>query len=149
MADVGALHPEDHIFGDVGGMVGYALQVAGNQQGVQCLSHDFGSLVHGLHELDEGVVAHSVDHAVHLQNCLGEFDLALDKRFQRAPHHGAHRCAHARNVYGEVGGGKLHHIHHAFGDVYGLVADAFKVRIDFGDGENEAQVNSHGLLHGE
>ena len=35
------------------------------------------------------------------------------------------------------------------GDVDGLVADAFQVAIDARDGEEEAQVRSHGLLSGE
>jgi hypothetical protein len=35
------------------------------------------------------------------------------------------------------------------GDVYGLIADAFEVAIDAGDGEEEAEVRGHGLLGGE
>jgi hypothetical protein len=34
-------------------------------------------------------------------------------------------------------------------DVDGLVADAFEVAVDAGNGEEEAQVRSHGLLGGQ
>ena len=35
------------------------------------------------------------------------------------------------------------------GDVGGLVADALEVTVDLDDGEDEAQVDGHGLLFGE
>jgi hypothetical protein len=37
----------------------------------------------------------------------------------------------------------------ALGDVGGLIADAFEVAVDLDDGEDEAQVDGHGLLFGE
>ena len=45
--------------------------------------------------------------------------------------------------------GRSDHVHDALGDVDRLVADALQVGIDLGDGENEAQIDRHGLLHGE
>ncbi len=36
MADIGATHPENYILCDVGGMIGYALQIARYQQSIQC-----------------------------------------------------------------------------------------------------------------
>ena len=44
---------------------------------------------------------------------------------------------------------ELDHIHDALGDIDGLVAHALEIRIDLGDGEDEAQIDSHGLLHGQ
>jgi hypothetical protein len=35
------------------------------------------------------------------------------------------------------------------GDIDGLIADAFEIVIDAGHGEDEAQVDGHGLLEGE
>ncbi len=37
----------------------------------------------------------------------------------------------------------------AGGDVGGLVADALEVSVDLDDGEDEAEVDGHGLLFGE
>src|ERR1700691_1060662 len=113
VADVGALHPEDYVFGDVGGVVGDALQVAGHEQSVECLPHDFGTLIHGLDQLDEGIVFHAVDHVIHFEDSLREFDLALDEGFESAANHGADGCAHAGDIDGQVNGGKVHHVHDA------------------------------------
>src|SRR5579863_2427570 len=147
--DVGALHPEDYVFGDVGGVVGDAFQIAGHQQRVQSLTDDFGVVVHGLDQLDESVVAHAVDHAVHFEHGLRQFDFTFNKRFQRAANHGADRGAHAGDVNRQLRRRKLDHIHHALGDVYRLVAHAFEIGINLGHGKNESQVDGHGLLHGQ
>src|SRR5271156_3312426 len=141
VANVGALHPENYIFRDIGGVVGYALEVAGHEQRVEGLAYHLGTLVHGLHQLDEGIVAHAVDHVVHLEHGLGEFDLAFDKRLQSAAHHGTDGRSHAGDVDGQFDRRQIHHVHHPLGDVDGLVADALEVRIDLGDGEDEAQIH--------
>src|SRR5579864_8091228 len=54
VADVGALYPEDDIFGDVGGVVCDALQIAGDEQGIERLANDVGTLIHRLDQLNEG-----------------------------------------------------------------------------------------------
>ncbi len=109
----------------------------------------FRPVIHRLHQLDEGIVAHAVDDIVHFEDCLRKFDLPFDERLQRAPHHGADRGPHAGDVHRQIGGGKFDHVHDALGDVDRLVSYALEVGIDLGDGENEAQVDGHGLLHGE
>ena len=45
--------------------------------------------------------------------------------------------------------GQIDHVHDALGDVDRLIAYALQVGIDLGDRENEAQIDRHGLLHGE
>ena len=50
---------------------------------------------------------------------------------------------------GKLGRGQFDHVHDALGNVDGLIAHALEIGINFGDGENEAQVHGHGLLHGE
>src|SRR5215471_16899281 len=79
VAHIRTLHPEDDILGDVGGVVGNAFQVASDEQGVQCLTNDFGAIIHGLDELNEGVVPHAIDDVVHFKDGLGEFNLAFDE----------------------------------------------------------------------
>ena len=37
MTDVGATYPEDHVFGDVGGVIGHAFEVARHDQSVKRL----------------------------------------------------------------------------------------------------------------
>jgi len=52
VADVSALHPEDDIFGDVCGVVGDALQIAGDEQRIERLANDVRTLIHCLDQLD-------------------------------------------------------------------------------------------------
>src|SRR5580704_9231382 len=59
VADVGALDPEDYVFGDVGGVIGYALEIPRHEQRIKGLPHHLGTLVHRLHELDKGIVFHA------------------------------------------------------------------------------------------
>jgi hypothetical protein len=149
VADVSALHPKDDVLRDVGGVVGDALEIARDQQSVEGLPHYFGALVHRLHQLDECVVFHAIDDVIHFEDRLGQFNLAFDERFKRSPNHGADRSTHASNVNGQVSGGKIYHIHHPFGDVDRLIANALKIGINLGDSKDETQIDSHGLLHGE
>src|ERR1035438_68224 len=93
--DIRALHPEDYILGDVGGVISNPLQVAGHEQGIQSLPHNLGPLVHRLDQLDEGVVAHAVDHIVHFEHSLSEFDLAFNEGLQSSADHRANGSAHA------------------------------------------------------
>src|SRR5689334_18369953 len=61
VADIGAAHPEDHIFGNVGSMIGDPLQIAGDEQCVQRLTGYLGPIIHRLDEHDKSFIAHSVD----------------------------------------------------------------------------------------
>ena len=58
-------------------------------------------------------------------------------------------AAIAWNINRELYLGQFYQIHHALGDVDCLIADAFQVGVNFGNGENEAQIDRHGLLHGQ
>src|ERR1700758_3435583 len=115
VAHVGALYPEDDVFGNVGGVVGDALQIAGYQQRIERLAHNFWPIVHSLDQLDEGIVAHAIDDVIHFENSLREFDLAFDERFQGTAHHGTDRSAHARDIHGQIGGGQFDHVHDTLG----------------------------------
>ena len=79
MPDVGAAHPENHVLGDVGGMIGHALKIARHQQGIQRLPGRFRPLIHGLHQHDEGFIAHAVDDVIHFKHRLRQFGLGLDE----------------------------------------------------------------------
>ena len=52
-------------------------KIARDQQRIQRLPDEFRTLVHALHELDEGIIAHAIDHVVHFENSLRQFDFAL------------------------------------------------------------------------
>jgi len=57
MANVGAEHPEDDVFGNVRRMVGDALEVAGDEEGIERLLRDFRLLVCDAYEDYERLIA--------------------------------------------------------------------------------------------
>src|SRR5436305_10882012 len=149
MAHIRALHPEDHILGDVSGMVGHSLQITRDQQRVQRLAYELGMVVHALHQLNEGVVAHAIDDVIHFEYRVREFNLALNERLQSATDHRTHGGPHSSDIDGQIGSRELDHIHDSLGDIDSLVAHALEIGIDLGNSKNEAQVHGHWLLHGE
>ena len=98
MADVGAEDPEDYVFGDVGGVVGDALEIAGDEKGVERLLRALRLFVHAADEDDEGFVAHAVDDVIHFEHGLGEFGFAFDKGFEGAANHGTDGGGHTADV---------------------------------------------------
>ena len=63
--------------------------------------------------------------------------------------HDADLLSHLGDVDGQGDGGRVVENLDALRDVGGLVADALEVAIDLDDGEDEAEIDGHGLLFGE
>ena len=149
MTYVEASHPKNDVFRNIGCVISDTLEVARNQKSVERLARGFRSLVHRFNKHDERFIPHAVDDIVHLKHSLSEFRFTFDKRLEGATNHSAHRRCHTRNVDRQIDGGKFDHVHHTLGDVNGLVANSFEVGVDFCNGENEAKISCHGLLHSE
>ena len=79
VTDVRALNPEDDVFGNVGSMVGHSFQIAGHEQRIESLPHDFRVVVHSFDELDESIVTHAVDDAVHFEDGLCQLGFTLNE----------------------------------------------------------------------
>ena len=84
-----------------------------------------------------------------MKDGLGEFGIGFDEGLERLAHHRGGERGQLGDVDGKVDVGEGAHLANADGDVDGLVADALEVGVDADDGEDEAQVDGHGLLHGE
>src|ERR1700691_3173355 len=63
--DIGATNPENHIPGDVGGVVGNALQSARDDDRIQCLQAYVRLLLHDFHEFAARNTVHLIDLIVH------------------------------------------------------------------------------------
>ena len=149
MADVGAAHPEDDVFGDVGGVVAYALEVAGDDERVERLRSQLGLVLDEGAERGEGCVVHLVDLIVELEDGFGELGVGFDEGLEGFADHGGGKRCQLGDVDGEVDVGVSSHLADADGDVDGLIAYALEVGVDADDGEDEAEVDGHGLLHGK
>ena len=149
MADVGAPDPEDHVFGDVGGVVGGALEVAGDDDGAEGLAAEDGVLLHDGDEFGLDGAVEVVDLVVEFEDRLGQLGVGFEQRLDGAAHHDADLFAHVGDVDRKRDGREVAQAFGALGDVVCLVADALEVAVDFDDGEDEAEVDGHGLLLGE
>ncbi len=79
VADVVAADPEDDVFGDVGGVVGGALEVAADDDGVEGLLGDVGVLLHDVDELALDGAVHVVDFVVEGEDGFGELGVAFEE----------------------------------------------------------------------
>ena len=101
VADVGAADPEDDVFGDVGGVVGGALEVAADDDGVERLAADDRVLLHDFDEFGLDVAVHVVDLVVHGEDGFGELGVGFEQRLDGAADHDADFFAHVGDVDGE------------------------------------------------
>jgi hypothetical protein len=149
MTDIGSENPENYVFGNVGGVVCYAFEIARYQESIQRLLSYLRLFVHLSHEHDKSFVAHAVDNVIHFEHGLGQFGFAFHERLQGATYHGADGSGHASDIHWQFDGWQVNQIHDALGDIYRLVAYALEVGVDLGHRENEAQIHGRWLLRGE
>ena len=149
VANVCAAHPEDDVFGDVGGVVADALEVAGDDEGVEGLRGELGFLLDERAEGVEGCVVHLIDLVIEQEDRVRELGVGFDEGVEGFANHSGGKRRELGDIDGQVDVGKGPHLADADGDVDGLIANALEVGVDADDGEDEAEVNGHGLLHGE
>ena len=149
VADIGAANPEDDIFRDVGGVVADALQVAGDDEGVEGLRGLVWLLFDEGAECVEGCIVHLIHLVVEMEDRLSEFGVGFDEGLERLAHHCGGQGGKLGDVDGQLDVSEGPHLADADGDVDGLVAYALEIGVDANDGEDEAQVDGHGLLHRE
>src|ERR1039457_3695719 len=94
VTDVDALHEEDHVFGDVGGVVADALQVAGHEDQVDGGWNDGGIPLHDGQELGVNGVAQVVYLVVGEEHAASHFGIAVDEGVQAFQQHGLHQRGH-------------------------------------------------------
>src|ERR1019366_1783756 len=82
MTHVGAAHPENHVFGDIGGVVCDALQIARDEQYVERRTRHRGFVVHFLDQHNKGFILHAIHNAIHLENGLGHLGFAVEESLE-------------------------------------------------------------------
>ena len=149
MANVCAANPEDDVLGDVGGVVADAFQIARDDERVERLRGQFGFFLDEGAERVEGRIVHLIDLVVEGEDGVGEVCVGLDEGLHGLAHHRGRERGELGDVDGKIDVGEGTHLTNADGDVDGLISDALKIGIDADDGEDEPEVDGHGLLHGE
>ena len=82
MPNVGPTDPEDHIFGDVRGMVGYPFEVTRHDQGIKRLAGERRIVLHDPGKRLEGFAIDCIDDVVALKDLLRQFGILLYESLQ-------------------------------------------------------------------
>src|SRR5262249_13033728 len=98
VSDVGPAYPEDNVLGDVGGVVGHALQVAGDDERIQQVAMVAVGLAHTVVHGFEDLPVHVVDQVVALEHGLGHFHVGGQKGVEGVTHHADAELGHARDI---------------------------------------------------
>jgi hypothetical protein len=149
MPNIGPANPENHILGDVGGVVRNPFQVSCEGENVQSLNCRVGMRAHGTRKAGESFAVDSVDFVVGLKQMLGQLGVGLNERPQGVPHHSPNPGCHRGDVDGKFGGRQFDHVHDPLYDIDRLVIDALKIGVDLDDRQDKAQIDGHWLLHSE
>ncbi len=149
MADYISCCEENHIFCDVGGVIGDSFEVFGNGEeieegreivGLVGVFGDDGFYYLGVEGVDDFLLGEDLFGAV----VLIMAGVAIDGSAQGTPDYWDHLLDYVHSgelvVVAEVAG--------AFGNVYGAIGDAFEVAVDFEHGAEESQVRADGLVEG-
>jgi len=86
---------------------------------------------------------------VTLKHRLRHLNIGGEECIQSVMNHADGELRHPRNIHVKPRIRTRRQVHHAFCDVYSLVAHALQIGIYFDAGYNKAQINRHGLLHGQ
>src|ERR1700675_3294897 len=119
MTDIKPADPEDDVLGNVGGVVGDALEMPGGENELHSRTDERGLLRHALHELVEDAVAVLIDDVVTLKDLTGHFDVTKDYRAEALADHGADRRCHGSQFFRQLCGRHFAERDDALGEVYG------------------------------
>jgi hypothetical protein len=149
VTDVLALDNVDYVLGDVGSVVADTFEIFGDEDEFKCRENHTGIAHHVSQEFAENLIAVLIDLIVASHDFLSELDVTTNHRIQRIPDLLLDYFGHAGQIDVGLDAGMTKDAQRTLGDVDGLIADAFKVIVDAGNGEDEAQVGGHELVESE
>ena len=145
MANVFRRHDEDHVFGDVRGVVTDALEVAGDEDKVEGWLDRRRILQHEGQQFPEDLRLQIIEAIIFVQHLLGEDDVAADERIEGIAQHGLGDTRHSRDVDQLLHRRVRRVAARRLRDVHRQIADAFEVRVDLDRGDDRPQVGRHRL----
>jgi len=146
MPDIDAFHQEQHVLGDVGGMVRDPLQAPGNPDQIEGLGDVPRILFHKADQLVVGGCAETVYGIIGSEDAAGHIGIVRHESVEALTNHGLDQGRHMADIhhgrnyrFREQGDGSLR-------DAHGKIAHAFEIGIDFERRNHQAQVGCQGLL---
>src|SRR5215472_10756016 len=79
VSNIGTPYPENDIFGNVGGMIGYSLQVSCNRKRIQGLHGAVRLRLHAFGKLGKGFTVHAIDLVVGFEHMLCQVGISFDE----------------------------------------------------------------------
>jgi hypothetical protein len=149
MANVLALDDINDILGDIGGVVADPFEVLGNEDEFESRKNNAGIAHHVGEKFTKNLVAILIDLIVIGQNFLSEVDIAADNSVEGIADLFLDDLAHAWQIDIGFDPGMAKDAQGTLGDVDGLIADAFEIIVDAGNGQDETEVCSHELMESE
>src|SRR5579871_4934483 len=149
MPDVDSFDKEQHVLGDIRGMIRNAFQVTYYADEIHGLADVLGIALHEASEFVVTGVTQAVDSVVGSKYAAREFRIAIDECIQTLAHHGTNQRPNVRNVDHRLDNRRLHQRRGTLRDIHRKVADAFQVGVDLQCRDNQTQVGSHRLLSGK
>src|SRR6058998_3293968 len=140
MADVKSADPEDDVFGNVGSVVGDALEVTRGENELHAGAHQLGLLSHVLEQLLENAVAVLTHDIVAFENLRGHLEVPENQGAKTLADHGAYGGGHGSQLFGNLRALQFTERNDAFGEVHRDVADAFEIIGDLQSGDDEAHL---------
>src|SRR5437762_7214715 len=140
MADVKSADPEDDVFGNVGSVVGDALEVTRGENELHAAAHQLGLLSHVLEQLLENAVAVLTHDIVAFENLRGHLEVPENQGAKTLADHGAYGGGHGSQLFGNLRALQFTERNDAFGEVHRDVADAFEIIGDLQSGDDEAHL---------
>src|SRR5438105_2345940 len=124
MADNDALHEVHDVFGNVGGVVGDALQVAGGGEQRQAGLYVVRRLAHRVEQLGDDLHVVPVYLVIEATDAAGLAGVEVDEGVQTLADHRRCQVRHALQFFGDRDRGQLGQAQGPFGDVLGQVGHA-------------------------
>src|ERR1700688_503562 len=140
MAHVEGAHPENDVFGDVGGMVGDALEGSRGENELHARTDQCCLLGHGREQILEDAIAVLVHHVVAFEDLRGHFDVAKDERAEALADHRANGPSHRGKLFRNRRARHLAKGDRTLREVDSEVADTLEVVGYFQGGDDEAHL---------
>jgi len=139
----------DHVFGNIGGVVGNALEIARYAEQVDEVLRLLRLLVDQLVDFLVNRPIELVNRVVLGQHLPGQRGIPVDQRLQSQAQHLLRPVGHRREILRNEVLGNVAHRPDPLGNVDRQVADPFQIVVHLHAGDDIAQIGGHRLLQGQ
>ena len=146
VAYIHALDKEEHILGDIRGVVGDSFQIMGHKNQVEGRANGIFSTFRLFEQYAIYGVFELVDLVVSRQDGLSHCRVPLNKGIQTTPDHGLHQLRHARDIDTRLGWRTSLERRSPLRYVHNQISHPFQVAVDLNGSRQETEIFRDGLV---